>query len=87
MNVDNIFLLYCNSDKYFPSYEAAYFNSKKPLQSKQVFYVFTPTMQRFKRVCELENAARKYFNKVCDCDYFDIFTKKGIKQLNLIGEI
>lgn len=87
MNIDNIFLLYENSEKYFTSYDAAYFNSKKPFQQKTVYYVFTPTMQRFKRVCELENASRKYFQKTVDCDFYNIFTKTGSKQLKLIGEV
>lgn len=87
MNVDDIFLLYENSEKYFKSYDEAYYNSKKPFQQKAVYYVFTPTMQKFKRVCELENCARKYFNKVADCDFYNIFTKQGSKQLKLIGEV
>lgn len=87
MNIDEIFLLYENSGKYFKSYDEAYYNSKKPGQLKQVYYVFTPTMQRFKRVCEIENGARKYFNKVANCDFYNIFTKQGSKQLKLIGEV
>lgn len=86
MHLDSIFVLYENSGKYFKSYEEAYFNSKKPCMQKQVFYVFTPTMQKFKRVCEIENASIKYFNRVADCDFFNIFTKEGSKQLKLIGE-
>lgn len=84
MKVDDIFLLYENSGKHFPTYEQAYFNSKKPFQQKQVYYVFTPTMQKCKRVCELENVARKYFNKAYDLDYLDIITGKGSKQLKIM---
>lgn len=87
MNVDSIFVLYENSGKYFKSYEEAYFNSVKPMQQKQVHYVFTPTMQKYKRVGEIENASRQYFNRVSGCDYFNIFTRQGSKQLNLIGEL
>lgn len=86
MKVDEIFVLYKNGEKYFNSYAAAYFNSKKPCMPKTVYYVFTPTMQEFKRVGELENACRKYFNHVADCDYFDIITKQSFKQLKIIGE-
>ena len=85
MKVDEIFLMYENSEKYFKSYEEAYFNSKKPFQQKQVYYVFTPTMQKFKRVCELEKAVRDYFKNTVDCDYFDIFRHVGSKQLKLEG--
>ena len=87
MNIDDIFLLYENSDKYFKTYDEAYYNSKKPFQKKLVYYVFTPTMQKFKRVNELENCARKYFNKTVDCDFYDIFTKQGSKQLKFIGDV
>lgn len=86
MNVDEIFVLYKNSGKYFKSYEEAYFNSRKPCMNKQVYYVFTPTMLEYKRVGELENASRKYFNKVADCDFYDIVHRQSFKQLRLIGE-
>lgn len=86
MNLDEIFLLYENSGKYFKSYEDAYFNSKKPFQEKRVYYVFTPTMQRFKRVGEIERASQNYFRKNADCDFYNIFTGEGSKQLKLIGE-
>lgn len=87
MKVDNIYILFENSSKYFKSYDEAYFNSKKPFQDKRVYYVFTPTMQRFKRVCEIENACRNYFRNVADCDYFDIITGQSSKQLKFIEEI
>lgn len=87
MKVDNIFILYENSSKIFKSYSEAYFNSKQPFQDKRVFYVFTPTMQRFQRVCEIEKACRDYFINVADCDYFDIITGVYSKQLKLIEEI
>ena len=86
MNVDEIFLLYENSGKYFKSYDDAYYNTKKPCQEKTVYYVFTPTMVKFKRVGELERHARNYFNKTTDCDFYNIFTKQGSKQLKIIGE-
>lgn len=87
MKIDNIFLLYENSGKHFNSYEQAYFNSKKIGSDKQVYYVFTPTMQKFKRVCEIENACKKYFNNVADCDYLNIITGDSVKQLKLIKEV
>lgn len=87
MNVDEIFVLYENSEKYFKSYIDAFHNSQKPMQEKQIYYVFTPTMQKSKRVSEFERIARNYFNKTVDCDFYDIFRKKGSKQLNLIGEL
>lgn len=86
MNIDEIFLLFENSGKYFKSYDEAFNNSRKPFQEKQVFYVFTPTMQRFKRVGEIERACRNYFNKAVDCDFYNIFTGEGSKQLKFIGE-
>lgn len=87
MKVDNIFILYENSEKLFNSYDEAYFNSKKPFQLKSVYYVFTPTMQKFKRVCELEKACRDYFRKTADCDYLDIITGQCITQMKLFKEI
>lgn len=85
--IDEIFILYENSEKYFGTYEKAYFNSLKPFQKKGVKYIFTPTMQSCKNVSELENVARKYFNKAYDLDYLDIITGQGTKQLKLIGEL
>lgn len=87
MKVDDIFVVYENTDKCFKSYDEAYYNSIKPFQSKIVYYVFTPTMQKYKRVCELEKACRDYFNKVADCDYLDIITGQSCKQLKIIKEI
>lgn len=84
MKIDEVFILFKNSGKYFSTYEEAFKNGKyKPGQEKQVYYVFTPTMQEVKRVSELENVARKYFNKTFDCDYFDIFRKQLVKQFKL----
>lgn len=87
MKLDEIYILYKNTGKYFKSYTEAYFNSKKPMQEKQVYYVFTPTMQEYKRVGELERGARNYFNRVLDCDFYDIVNRQAFKQLNLIGEL
>lgn len=83
MKIDDIFLLYENNDKYFPTYELAYFNSKRAGSSKRVNYVFTPTMAKYKRVCEIEKACRDYFNEVIDCDFYNIFNKTGYKQLQI----
>lgn len=87
MKVDDIFILYENSEKHFKSYDEAYYNSKKPFQQKIVYYVFTPTMQKFKRVCELEKCCRDYFRKTADCDYLDIITGQKITQMKLFKEI
>lgn len=84
MKIDNIFLLYKNSDKFFPTYEQAYFNSKKVGSDKKVYYVFTPTMQEFTRVSEIENCCRKYFNANFDCDYLDIIHNTSFKQLSIL---
>lgn len=81
--IDEIFVLYENSGKYFNSYNNAYFNSKNAGCDRQVYYVFTPTMQKFKRVYELENACREYLRNCYDCDYLDIITKVRTKQLRL----
>lgn len=85
--IDNICVLFFNSNKYFNSYNEAYFNSKKPGCDKTIYYVFTPTMQRYKRVCELENAYRKYFQKHFSCTYFDFKNKEMVNQLNLFKEV
>ena len=87
MKVDDIFLLYENSEKYFRTYDEAYYNSKKIGQNRQVYYVFTPTMQRFKRVCEIEKCCRDYFKNTTDCDFYDIFRGQGTSQLKLFEEI
>lgn len=86
MKIDEIFLLFENSGKYFKSYDDAFYNSKKPFQEKRVYYVFTPTMQKFKRVGEIERCARNYFRNTVDCDFYNIFTGEGSKQLSFIGE-
>lgn len=86
MKVDEIFLLYENSGKYFKTYNDAWRNSRKPLQEKQVYYVFTPTMYRYKRVGEIERASQNYFRKTSDCDFYNIFTGESSKQLRLFGE-
>lgn len=81
--IDEIFVIYENSGKCFSSYNSAYFNSKNPGCDRQVYYIFTPTMQRFKRVSELENACRQYLLNSYDCDYIDIISKIRTKQLKL----
>lgn len=87
MKLDEIYVLYENSGKYFKSYDEAYYNSKKPFMLKGVNYVFTPTMQKFKRVCELENACRSYFNRIADCDYLNVITGQSNKQIKLFMEV
>lgn len=85
--IDDIFVLFENSGKYFSSYKYAYLNSLNAGSNKQVYYVFTPTMQRCKRVCELENLYRKYFRENYDCSYFDMKTKTMVNQLNIFKEV
>lgn len=86
MKVDRIFILYENTGKFFKSYEEAFFNTKNPRTEKTVYYVFTPTMCRYRTVRELEDASKRYFNRIIGCDYYDIFHRVGTKQLNLLGE-
>lgn len=86
MKVDEIYVLYKNSDKFFKTYSQAYFNSKQPFAKKQIFYVFTPTMQECLKVSELESIAKNYFLQTADCDFFDIVNKFSSKQLKL-GEL
>ena len=78
--IDDIFVVYENSGKYFANYNVAYYNSKKPGNNSRVYYVFTPTMQKVKTVPELENLYRNYFN----ADYFDINKKEFTTQLSII---
>lgn len=84
--IDDVFVIYENSNKYFGSYDIAYYNSRRPGSDKTVYYVFTPTMQRCKRVGELEKLCRDYFDKN-DCTYLDVFNKVIYKQLNLLKEV
>lgn len=84
--IDDILVLYENSGKYFGSYSTAFMNSRKPGCKKEVYYVFTPTMQRCRRVCELENLYRKYFAKH-NCTYYDFKNKTMIEQLNLLKDM
>lgn len=81
MKIGEIYLLYEIGGKYFKTYSEAYFNRK--YSCKPVYYVFTPTMEKFRRVCELYRSARTYFNKLNDTDYFDINTMSGFKQKEL----
>ena len=87
MKLDDIYVMYENNGKYFNSYKNAYFNGKNSYKSTKVNYIFTPTMQSFKRVCELENAARRFFRTYYDCDYFDLIHGVLSKQMNLFGEV
>ena len=84
--LDDIYILFENDGKYFPTYESAWKNHYNS-RVKKVRYCFTPTMQLCNRVSELENLARKYFNGSCGLDYIDVISGSGYKQLNLIGEI
>lgn len=81
MKLDQIFVSYENSGKLFPSYEKAYFHGKTIGKEKTVYYIFTPTGERCKRVGELERVARRYFNKSFDCDF--ILGSTFYKQLKI----
>lgn len=82
MKLHDIYVLYKNSNKYFSTYEDAW-KHHYLTGSKNVKYVFTPTMQEFKNVSELEHGARLYFNNSFDMDYLDVITKTGFKQQKL----
>lgn len=86
MKVDKIFLVYENNGKIFNSYAEAY-NYSRRFTNKCIYYVFTPTMQRFKRVCEVEKACRDYFKGVTGFEYYNIFTNEGCQQLSLLKEV
>lgn len=82
MKIDDIYLLYENDGKYFPTYEKAYFY-RKSHNRKSVNYVFTPTFEKFSRVGELYHHARQYFNRVDDMDYINVLNNTGFKQIQL----
>ena len=83
--LDNIYLLFENNGKYFGSYDEAWKNHYKS-NVKKVRYCFTPTMQLFNRVNELEKHARDYFNKSVGLDYINVISGEGYKQIKFIGE-
>ena len=83
MRIDNIYLLYENSNKIFPTYNEAYFNGKKVGLEKTVYYIFTPTMRKFKYVKDLYKHSQEYFKNSFDTDYLDIISKRMYKQLKL----
>lgn len=83
--LDNIYVLYENNGKYFPSYESAWKNHYNS-GIKRVNYIFTPTMQVCKNVGELEHIAKVYFNKSFGLDYIDVLNASGYKQLKIIGD-
>lgn len=82
MKIDDVYLLYENDGKYFPTYEKAYFY-RKSHNRKSVNYVFTPTFEKFSRVSELYHHARQYFNRVGDMDYINVLNNTGFKQIQL----
>lgn len=79
--IDDIFVVYENAGKIFPSYREAWNNHYKSCR-KQVNYVFTPTGKICKNVGELHRTADKYFKSI-DCTYIDVLNKNTINQLNL----
>ncbi|WGL31044.1 hypothetical protein [Dipodfec virus UOA04_Rod_680] len=83
MKLDSIYILYKNGNRYFNTYEEAYFY-RKSHNRESVYYVFTPTMQEFRHVGELYHHSKLYFNKNFGCDFYDIVNKTGFKQLQLI---
>lgn len=84
--IDLDYVSFENNGKLFPTYKDAYFNGQLHGE-KRVYYYFTLTGQKFKRVCELENAFRRYCQKTTGCDYFDFKNNFGSKQLSLIGDV
>lgn len=84
--IDLDYVSFENNGKLFPTYAQAYYNGRN-CGNCRVYYYFTLTGQKFKRVCELENAFRKYCQLRTGFDYFDFKNNLGVKQLNLIGEV
>lgn len=84
--IDLEFVSYDVNGKLFPSYKEAWYYAKS-IGIRKVKYYYTITGQSFNRVCEIENAHRRYCQKVTGCDYYDFKFKLGFKQLNLIGEL
>lgn len=84
--IDNIYVLFKAGDKYFNSYNEAFFYRKKYCIAKPVMYVFTPTMQECKRVGELENISKRYFKETTGYEYYCIKTGEAYNQLNLLEE-
>lgn len=80
--IDKKYVMYAVGDKWFDTYDKAYFYRKNYRISYPVLYVFTPTEKLYKRVSELETAFKNYF----DCDYFDgtnFYTQLDMKGLLL----
>lgn len=84
--IDEIFVLYENSGKYFKTYNQAYFNSKKPFAKKVINYIHTPTFTPHRRVSELEQYHRNYLENHFDCTYLNLSSKILSKQLSFLGE-
>lgn len=79
--IDEIFVSFENSGKVFTTYDKAYFHGRTIGKDKRVYYIFTPTGEKFKRVSELEKAYKNYFK----CDYFDYKNNNFYTQLDLKG--
>ena len=84
MKLDSIYLLYENTNKIFSTYSEAYFNSKKIGSDKTVFYVFTPTFNKFKYVGDLYKFAQEFFDKHYEGFYLNPMTKQMYQQLKLM---
>lgn len=80
--LDEVYVLYENDKKYFSSYDEAFW-FRKSHNIKPIHYVFTPTMQEFTRVGELYHHARSYFNRTVGCDYYNVLSGLGHKQLQI----
>lgn len=83
MKIDSIYMLYENSNKIFNTYNEAYFYGKTKGFEKTVYYIFTPTMDKFKYTRDLYKFVENYFRNNYDCDYLNIISKKMFKQLKL----
>ncbi len=80
MQTPNECVIYMCGDKVFGSYNQAFFYYKKI--HKPIYYVYTPTMCKFKYVSDLDNHHKDYMNRTFKSDSYDFKKKVLIKQLN-----
>lgn len=79
--LDQIYVMYENAGKWFPTYDLAWKNHYKSM-IKRVNYVFTPTGVICKNVGQLHKCAENYFN-LNNCSYIDVVNKAIISQKTL----
>lgn len=86
MKTPKEFVLYNCGDKWFGTYNLAYFYSKKI--NKPVYYVHSVTMYKFRKVADFDRHHLNYVKNHFHCDYLDLIKRERIKQLDLLkGEI